>query len=180
VVSCGSGTAAIAARAGEARHVSGTAVGGGTLCGLGALLVGESDAAEIDRLAGQGDARALDLTLGDVVHGPLGSLPPDATAVNFGRAAEAQARGEVARADVAASLVTMLAQTIALIAIGAARSERLAPIVLVGRVPSLPAVAAQLQRTAQFYGAEFVLPAEGVFAPARGALAAWLSRRDWR
>jgi type II pantothenate kinase len=180
VVSCGSGTAAIAARGDEVRHASGTAVGGGTLCGLGALLLGEDDAAEIDALAAQGDARALDLTLGDVVHGPLGSLPPDATAVNFGRAAETRARGAVGRTDAAASLVTMIAQTIALVAIGAARSERLSPIVLIGRVPSLPTMAAQLQRTAHFYGVNFVIPTDGVYAPARGALAASLSRRDWR
>jgi type II pantothenate kinase len=180
VVSCGSGTAAIAARLGDVKHVSGTAVGGGTLCGLGQLLFGIDDAVAIDRLALLGDAGALDLTLRDAVHGPLGSLPPDATAVNFGRAADAARRSAATPQDMAASLVTMVAQTVALIAIGAARAEQLDPIVLVGHLPALPSVAAQLQRTAQFYGTRVVIPAEGVFAPARGALAAVLSRRDLR
>jgi type II pantothenate kinase len=180
VVSCGSGTAAIAARPGDVKHVSGTAVGGGTLCGLGQLLFGIDDAVEIDRLALLGNASALDLTLRDAVHGPLGSLPPDATAVNFGRAAEAARRGAASQQDMAASLVTMVAQTVALIAIGAARAEQLDPIVLVGHLPALPSIAAQLQRTAQFYGARVVIPADGVFAPARGALAAALSRQGWQ
>lgn len=180
VVSAGSGTAAIAARPGDVRHVSGTAVGGGTLCGLGQLLFGVDDAVDIDRMALLGDASALDLTLRDAVHGPLGSLPPDATAVNFGRAAEAARRGAASAADIAASLVTMVAQTVALIAIGAARAEQLDHVVLVGHLPALSSVAAQLRRTAQFYGTRLVIPAEGVFAPARGALAAVLSRRDLR
>ncbi|MCX6019633.1 MAG: Fumble domain-containing protein [Chloroflexi bacterium] len=180
VVSCGSGTAAIAVRPGDVHHTSGTAVGGGTLCGLGQLLLGIADAVEIDTLSSCGNATVLDLTLQEATHGPLGAIPPDATAVNFGKAAEAARRGVLERADVAASLVTMIAQTVALVAIGAARTEKLERIVLVGRLPSLPAVATQLLRTAQFYGANFTIPAEGVFAPVRGALAAAISRRNWR
>jgi len=180
VVSCGSGTAAIAARPGDVRHVSGTAVGGGTLCGLGSLLLGTDDASLIDEYARAGDASVLDLTLRDAVHGPLGSLPPDATAVNFGRAAEFARSGGVERVNVAASLVTMIAQTVALIAIGAARAEKLDPIVLIGRLPSLPSIAEHLQRTARFYGTHVRMPADGLFAPAYGALATALSRRDSR
>ncbi|MCC6166844.1 MAG: hypothetical protein IT329_06405 [Caldilineaceae bacterium] len=86
-MSAGSGTAMVAADGASFRHVTGTGVGGGTLLGLGRLLLETTRPQEIDRLAAQGDAAAVDLGLQDVVTGPIGSLPSDATAVNFGRVA---------------------------------------------------------------------------------------------
>jgi type II pantothenate kinase len=169
VVSCGSGTAMIAARGTDARHVSGTAVGGGTLLGLGQLLLHTSDPAEIDALAHSGDSSVLDLTLLEATGGKFGALPPDATAVNFGKAARLHGATTAARADIAASLVTMISQTIALIAIGAARAEHLDTIIVVGYLPGLASVSAQLYRTAGFYGANFVVPAQGGYATALGA-----------
>jgi len=87
VVSAGSGTAVVSARASSYAHVTGTGVGGGTLLGLGRLLLATTDVAMIDEMAVRGDANGADLALRDVVSGPIGTLPPDATAVNFGRLA---------------------------------------------------------------------------------------------
>lgn len=179
VVSCGSGTAMIAARADGSRHVSGTAVGGGTLTGLGQLLLNVADPVHIDALAQAGDPSVLDLTLLEATGGKIGALPPDATAVNFGKAARLQGATVATRADIAASLVTMISQTIALIAIGAARAENLDTVILVGHLPGLASVSAQLYRTAGFYGANFVVPAQGGYATALGAQVL-ASRRDSR
>ncbi len=85
VVSGGSGTAMVAARRRTAVHVTGSAVGGGTLQGLGRLLLGETDPLAIDRLALQGDANHVDLTLVEAVGAGVGRLPVNANAVNFGR-----------------------------------------------------------------------------------------------
>ena len=130
VVSCGSGTAAVAARGKAYAHVSGTAVGGGTLLGLSRLLLGTVDPREIDGLAATGDRNGVDLALKDVIGGGIGLLHADTTAVNFGRIG--REAFEPRREDVAAGLVTLVGQTIGLIAVNAARAQQLERIVLIG------------------------------------------------
>lgn len=134
VVSCGTGTAIVAAdlEAGEYRHVAGTPVGGGTLEGLGSRLLGESSAKSICELAAGGQAAAVDTTLAEVLGGGLGHLPPTATAVSLGKLARLAT--QPAREDLAASLTTMIAQTIAFIAHGAALNAGLERVVLIGRL----------------------------------------------
>ena len=172
VVSCGSGTAMIAARRAEVRHSTGSAVGGGTLAGLGRLLLGTPNVHEIDALAQRGDPSKLDLTVLDATGGSFAALPADTTAVNFGKLAYAERTAEHSREDLAAALVTMIAQTIAMVAINAARAERLPMIVLVGFLPSLPSMTLQLNRVAGWFGARVAIPARGGYATAVGALIA--------
>ncbi len=177
VVSCGSGTAMIAARRAEVRHSTGSAVGGGTLAGLGRLLLGTPNVLDIDALAQRGDPSKLDLTLFDATGGSFAALPADTTAVNFGKLANAERAAEHSREDLAAALITMIAQTIAMVAINAAKAERLPAIVLVGYLPSLPSMALQLNRVAGWFGARMVIPARGGYATAIGALTAANSKR---
>jgi type II pantothenate kinase len=173
VVSCGSGSAFVAARGVTVAHSTGSAFGGGTLSGLGRLLFGESDPRAIDALALEGDTSRVDLELLEATGGHIGTLSPDATAVNFGRIARLGATdAPPARADVAAALVTLVAQAIGVIALNAARAESLPTIALVGYLPSLPSMAAQLQRCAGFFGQRFVIPHRGGYATVLGALAA--------
>lgn len=152
VVSCGTGTAMISADAtvGEYRHVGGTPVGGGTLEGLGSRMLGESNALTICSLALSGTAAAVDTTLGEVLGGSLGSLPPTATAVSLGRLARLEE--EPAREDLAAGLVTMVAQTIGLIALGAARTNGLEQVVLIGRLAEQPAISNMVKAVFRVYG----------------------------
>lgn len=170
VVSCGSGTAMIAARRSDVRHSTGSAVGGGTLAGLGRLLLGTPNVHDLDALAQRGEPSKLDLTLLDATGGSFAALPDDTTAVNFGKLANAERPAEHSREDLAAALVTMIAQTIAMVAINAARAERLPAIVLVGHLPSLPSMALQLNRVAGWFGARVLIPARGGYATAIGAL----------
>ncbi len=177
VVGCGTGTGMYAVRAKSVRHSSGTAVGGGTLLGMARLLLGTIAPGEIDALALTGVAANVDLTLSEVTGGNYGLLPADATAVNFGRLARDGSAAR-SRADIASALSTLVAQTIALIAINAARFEKLDTIVLVGNLTQMASIRAQLMRTASFYGAKFVIPANGGYAGVIGAHA--LSRRGSR
>ena len=178
VVSCGTGTAMVAAHAAtferpEAfEHATGTPVGGGTLRALGGLLLGSDDAEAIAALAAQGDASRVDTTLADVLGTGLGTLPPEATAVSLGRLAEgADPHHDVERADLAAALVTMVAQTIAIIAVNAVRAHDLPAVVMVGRVATLAPVRAMLEAVFRVYGASDLLhlPADGGAATAIGA-----------
>jgi len=196
VVSCGTGTAMVSARAAAAghdaayAHVTGTPVGGGTLRALGGLLLGTRDAEAIATLAAAGDASRVDTTLADVLGEGLGSLPPTATAVSLGRLADdddpATARARAAadlagvdRADLAAGLVTMVAQTIALVAVNAVRAERLPAVVMVGRVASLRPVRSMLEAVFRVYGLADALhvPSTGAAATALGAALAARARR---
>ncbi len=179
VVSAGSGTALAGARAegpGEtprrlqAQHVGGTGVGGGTLLGLGRLLLGTTDPAKIDALAAAGRARAVDLTIGDVVGGSLSHLSPEATAVNFGRLVH-QAEPP-AREDLAAALVTLVGQTIGLMMAKAAQAHGFNRVVVVGHLVDMPSLRRILGRFGPFFGGEVVIPEHAGTATALGALLA--------
>lgn len=168
VVSAGSGTAVISARGDACRHITGTGVGGGTLLGLGRLLLNTTDAMTIDALAMAGDPNGADLSLQDVVLGPIGTLPPDATAVNFGKIA--RATHEATRPDLAAALVTLVGQVIAITAINAARAERLEHVVVIGHLTDMPSFRAVLDRVGDYYGTQLLLPEQAGFGTATGAL----------
>ena len=168
VVSAGSGTAMVAARLGQFNHVTGSAVGGGTLQGLGQLVLGTHDALEIDRLSMKGDANHADITLIEAVGDRMGTLPVDANAVNFGRLARETI--DLSPADRAAALVRMVAQVIAVIAINAAKAEKLPAIVMIGHLVDLPSVRKVLKEVAGYYGAEITVPHQPGAGTALGAL----------
>ncbi len=170
VTSAGSGTAVIAAGPEGSRHVTGSGVGGGTLVGLGRMLLGITDPHVLDTLASEGSATGLTLTIGEILGGAIGSLPADTTAVNFGRVA----RGPVdaSPADTAAALVNMVGQVIAIIAVNAAHATNNQNIVIVGHLSDLPSIRETFRLVGQFYGATFQVPEFGGYATATGALLA--------
>ncbi|MDY6875587.1 MAG: Fumble domain-containing protein [Chloroflexota bacterium] len=168
VVSAGSGTAVVAARGDQHTHVTGSGVGGGTLLGLSRLLLHTVDPHEIDGLAQRGDPNGADLSLGDVIGVPLGRLPADATAVNFGRLARQNLA--VSREDLAAALVTLVGQVIAITAINAARAQQIKRIVVIGHLTDMPSVRGVLEQVGDYYGVPISLPPDAGYATALGAL----------
>ncbi len=167
VVSAGSGTAMVAARGSEFSHVTGSAVGGGTLQGLARLLLGTTQPQEIDRLALLGDANRADLTLVEAVGGAVGRLPVNANAVNFGRLAGEAV--DLSREDRAAGLVRLIGQVIAVIAINAARAEGLEVVVVTGHLVDLPSVCNVMNEVAGYYNATIHIPSQPGSATALGA-----------
>ena len=168
VVSAGTGTAIVVAKEVESQHLTGSAVGGGTLLGLSRLLLGTADPLEVAHLAAQGNPSKVDSTLLDVIGGGIGHLPPDATAVNLGRLVEGISPS---REDLAAGLVTLVGQVIATLAINAARAAGLSQIVIVGRLPDLKPVRQAFERVWYFYQLEprpLIAPMSG-WATAYGA-----------
>lgn len=154
VVSCGSGTAMVLGESdAEFRHVGGTPVGGGTIQAFGRLLFEGSDADTVADLALEGDAAAVDTTLADVLGGALGDLPASATAVSLGRigAATGPLSEPPRPADLAAGLCTMVAQTIALIALNAALANGSPPLVFVGRVSRYQAITKMIAAVLRVY-----------------------------
>lgn len=168
VVSAGSGTAVVSARGDRYAHITGTGVGGGTLLGLGRLLLGTTDPARIDAMAWRGNSNAVDLALRDVVSGPIGTLPPDATAVNFGRLARHESAANPD--DLAAALMTLVGQVIAITAINAARAEHIERIVIIGHMADMPSFRRVIEQVGVYYGTQLVLPEHAGFGTALGAL----------
>jgi len=169
VVSVGTGTAVVAAwREGAevfTRHLGGTGVGGGTLVGLAKLLLGRSHVKSILSLSMEGDPSRVDLTVGDIVGGPIGRIPASATASNFGKVGE-----KPREQDVAAGLVNMVGQVIATVAYFAARAEGLEKrIVFTGILPTMRGFSDVLLETVEMFGGKALVPQMAAFATAIGA-----------
>ncbi len=168
IVSAGSGTACILAQDGNFIHCSGTGVGGGTILGLSKLLLGTTDPIEIAKLAKEGNESGVDLILEDVVSGPIGELPSDTTAVNFGKISKIDS--EISKQDIAAGIVNLVGQTAARIATSVATTFNAKEIVVVGRSPSFNGLKNSLEQAASIMGFSPHFPKNGEYASALGAL----------
>lgn len=180
VVSAGSGVAILQARGDQYTHVTGSGVGGGTLLGLGRLLLDTADAGAIGALAERGDPAGADLILTDVVSGPIGNLPPETTAVNFGRLARpgmVRHVGDVSREDRAAALVTLVGQVVGTIAINAARAQCIERVIVTGHLTDMEVMRNAIARTSTFFGLPFEMPTPAGHATALGALRALSAAR---
>lgn len=163
-VSCGTGTAVVYylnEDGLQTLHLGGTAVGGGTLEGLGQLLL-HKPVDELEVLAAQG--AGLDLTVGDIVGGAIGAVPADATASHFAKAFD-DARPQ----DVARSLLHMVAETIATVACLAADKTGCNDLVFCGRVAQNALVQERIRFACQIHGKNPHFPKNGEFATAIGA-----------
>ena len=168
IVSAGSGTACILAQDGNFMHCSGTGVGGGTVLGLSKLLLGTTDPVEIAELAKAGNESGVDLILEDVVSGPIGELPSDTTAVNFGKISKIDS--EISKQDIAAGIVNLVGQTAARVATSVATTFNAREIVVVGRSPSFNGLKNSLEQAASIIGFSPHFPKNGEYASALGAL----------
>lgn len=168
VVSGGSGVAMIAADGDRFTHITGSGVGGGAMLGLCKLLINSADPVEIDALAQTGNANRVDLSLIDVVSGPIGSLPPDTTAVNFGRVVRLDE--PPARNDLAAAVVTLVSQVIGTIAVNAARAQGLEHVVVIGHLTDMVTIRTNIGHVGRFFGLPIQTPSPAGHATALGAL----------
>ncbi len=169
VVSAGTGTAVVEVRRDDnrtvVRHLGGTGVGAGTLSGLGRLLLRRTSVNSIIELASRGDPRNVDLTVGDIVGGPIGLLTPDVTASNFGKVGDV-----VSPEDVAAGLVNMVGQVIGTVAFFAAKSVGLHDrIILVGGLVTHEPVLRAILKPIRLFGGKATVPKDPQFATAIGA-----------
>lgn len=164
VVSCGTGTAVVWARKSQQTiHLGGTGVGGGTIQGLGKLLLKTKRVEEVFKLAKKGDKTKVDLTVGDILGQGIGLLPPEATAANFGKI------NSTKKEDLAQSLVGMTAETIGLISCLAAKQTKEKKIVFVGRVSTNKLMQKYLSQVCTLFKLSPVFPPRAEYATALGA-----------
>lgn len=166
LVSLGTGTSVLSLEAGSARRVGGSALGGGTLLGLGRLLLGVDTFEEICALASRGDRRRVDLLVGDIYPSGEISLPLDLNASSF---AKLDSRDP---ADLAHALMGMLGENIALICGTLARSHSAQAVVYCGStLVHNPELREILQWVTAAYGAQPHFLDAGAYCGAYGAAA---------
>jgi len=164
VVSCGTGTAVVWARKNQLTiHLGGTGIGGGTIQGLGKLLLKTETVEEIFKLAEKGNKTKVDLTVGDILGKGIGLLPPEATAANFGKI------NSTKKEDLAQSLVGMVAETIGLISCLATSQTGEKRIVFCGRVSTNKLVQKYLRQVCNLFKLSPVFPPRAEYATALGA-----------
>jgi type II pantothenate kinase len=173
LVSLGTGTSLLRVEGERSTRVGGTALGGGTLLGLGAALTGRTRFEELVELAGAGDRGRVDLLVSDVYPQGLAELPGAASAASFGKLGRlAHGGGRADPRDLASALMALVGENVALLSNEIAGRERLRRIVFGGSaLAGNPALARWLVILTQALGREPVLLAHGAHAGAVGALA---------
>lgn len=170
VVSVGTGTSALLVEPGSVTRVGGTALGGGTIVGLGAALCGVREFDALVALAARGDRRRVDLLIRDVYPGGDFLLPGDVNAASFAKLARGD--GTADAADLAHGIMGLVGENVGLICAGLAARHDVAQVAWGGStLRDNPALTAILGGVCAVLGLEPHFLADGQFAGALGALA---------
>ncbi|MEM1556575.1 MAG: hypothetical protein QXZ64_03355 [Candidatus Bathyarchaeia archaeon] len=172
VVSAGTGTALVIVREDGKiiRHIGGTGVGGGTILGLSWRLLRVLDFRALEKMALRGDPNKVDLTVGDLIGGPIGILPADVTASNFGKIL-----GEPSPEDIAAGIFNMVSQTIGVVSSMAAKAYGLEDkVIITGMLAKSKLFSKIIYETTKLFSVNIYIPENCELASAIGAIAAYL------
>lgn len=178
VVSVGTGTSVMLVDGLAVTRVGGTALGGGTVVGLGSLLTGRSGFAHIAELASTGRRRNVDLLVSDIYRAGEIPLAGDLTAANFGKILRTgPEEPRPAAEDLAHALMGLVGENIALICGGLATATQVSRIVFGGStLRSNPGLTDVLREITRAIGREPIFLAQGEQAGALGALLLAASR----
>lgn len=170
LVSLGTGTSVMHVDPHGVRRVGGTALGGGTVVGLGAALLGTADFEELAALAARGDRRRVDLLVSDIYRAGDFPLLGDLTAASFGRLP----RLESERPDpqhLAHAVMGLVGENVALICGGLAAATGSNTVVYAGStLRGNPALRQILEGVTRALGHTPLFLDEGEFVGAHGAL----------
>lgn len=166
VVSMGTGTALVHAKKdGTFEYLGGTGVGGGMLSGLGKRFLGISKTENLIELAKGGNLKNVDLRVSDITSNDVHpDLCPELTASNFGRIKDG-----ATNADIALGLINMIVETVAMLAVFAARSSGLSDIVLTGNISTMPQCRTIFDSLEGVFGVRFIIPENSEFGTVIGA-----------
>lgn len=164
VVSMGTGTAFIAADENGVKHLGGSGVGGGTISGMGKLMIGVSHTADIIELAENGDITQIDLCISDITETSIAMLSPNVTASNFGKVKDL-----ATKEDCAMGILNLVFQTIGMLAVFAAQKTKDQKVVAIGYLATVPQARQIFDAITDIHGIDFIIPKEAEFATAIGA-----------
>jgi type II pantothenate kinase len=166
LVSLGTGTSVLSIDDGRVERVGGTALGGGTVLGLGRLLLGVESFAELAALAERGDRRGVDLLVGDVYRGADAPILRDLTAASFAKLHSTRPE------DLAHALMGLVGENVALLCGGFARGLSIDGVVYCGStLAENPALRRIVSEITTLFGHRPCFLVAGAFCGAVGAAA---------
>ncbi|MGH0029101.1 MAG: hypothetical protein ACQGVC_04890 [Myxococcota bacterium] len=171
LVSVGTGTSAMLVDGARVTRVGGTALGGGTVMGLGTALTGRREFDAIAEAAAQGDRRNVDLLISDVY--PEGDflLPGEVNASSFARLARLAEGDVTAPSDLAHGVMGLVGENVALICCGLAAAAGVERIAWGGTtLRNNPSLVAVLSGACRAMGRQPTFLPKGEFVGALGAL----------
>ena len=168
VVSMGPGTALIHSKkvgdATEIKYLGGTGVGGGTLLGLTQKLTGVGTVEHIEELCAEGDIAKIDLRISDISKNrTYENMKDNLTVSNFGKVSDI-----ATPEDLALGVANMVAETIAMVAVFAARGCGVKDVVLTGNLSTIAPIRKTFESLDQF-GVNFIIPENAQFGTVIGA-----------
>jgi len=172
LVSLGTGTSVMLCDGLAVNRIGGTALGGGTMLGLSALLFGCREFRALADLAVRGDRREVDLLVSDIYKPGEIPLAGDLTAACFGKPALRDPRTKPRQEDLAQALMGLVGENVALLCVGLAAAAPQARRVVFGgsTLRSNPTLRDILQSITAALGRDVVFLDNGEFAGAIGAL----------
>ncbi len=180
VVSMGTGTALIHAKAKNfdesgapivsneedtvIDYLGGTGIGGGTLVGLTKRMTGVATIEHIEQICREGNIENVDLRVRDISRDRFPNMNEKLTASNFGKVSDL-----ATQSDIALGVANLVAETIFMMAIFAARSFGLKDIVLIGNLSTLPPVRRVFEELQDSFGVRFIIPENSQYGTVIGA-----------
>ncbi len=170
IVSMGTGTALVHAKrqpngGTDIQYLGGTGVGGGTLVGLCKKILSVDTIPHIEQLCEGGDLSKIDLTIKDITkEGQFPEMNANLTASNFGNLSDLADNH-----DIALGIANMVAETIAMMAVFAARGHGIQDIVLTGNLSTIAPIRRVFEGLGQSFGVRFIIPENASFGTVIGA-----------
>jgi len=164
VVSMGTGTAIVHAKRGaEIEYLGGTGVGGGTLVGLSAQMLGVTNVEHIAALAANGNLDNIDLRIKDITPGSY-TLPDNMTAANFGKVSDL-----ATKEDLALGLMNMIYETVGMMAVFNSRMHGVKDVVLTGNLTQTPQAVTAFRTLSEMFDIHFMIPDRAQYSTVIGA-----------
>lgn len=168
IVSMGTGTALVyAEKEGEntrVEYLGGTGVGGGTLLGLTRKMTGVETIEHIEEICKEGNLNNIDLRVKDISRDTkYTGVNEDLTAANFGKVSDM-----ATSADIALGVANMVAETVAMMSVFAARGRGVKDVVIIGNLTNIEAVRNVFEGLTSF-GINFIIPENSSFGTVIGA-----------
>ena len=170
IVSMGTGTALVHAKrrqdgGTDIDYLGGTGGGGGTLLGLTKKMLGVDTVAHIEQLCEGGDLSKVDLTIKDISRNDqFPGVNYNLTAANFGKLSDL-----ADSSDIALGIANMVAETIAMMAIFAARGHGVRDIVLTGNLTTIRPIRRVFEGLRDTFNVNFLIPPNAQFGTVIGA-----------
>ena len=169
VVSLGTGTAIIHAKRAEngaiTEYLGGTGVGGGTILGLSRKMLGIGSIEHLEQISEGGDLGQVDLRIKDISKsGTFKGVNENLTASNFGNLSDL-----ASKKDIALGIFNMVAETVAMRSIFAARQFGIKDIVMCGNLTSIKPVCDTFASLAPTFGVNFIVPEMSQYGTVIGA-----------